>query len=298
MLLPLALIVLLGVDWASGYAIAGYVMQHGVTPYGYAFWQSVGPFICLFIIQIFRKEAFINDGSLIYSILCGIFGIVIPNLLIYLASRYVTSGVLTVLANIAPIFTYPLALVYKQEKWNYLRMLLVVVGTVGTIIIVTVNQQHLLDNSMSNWLYLALLIPFCYAWTAVFIPRFKPKSGNILSYATNMLLVASICITPLTIHNHQFYSLNLFELNSNLILLEIVLSTIGYVLLFIILNLTGPVYYTLVNAIAVLSGVFYGKIIFKQQFSNLTYLAIILILTAICGLTKTTKIMKVSKNEF
>ena len=97
---------------------------------------------------------------MVYSALCGVFGIVIPNLLIYLASRYVASGTLTVLANIAPIFTYPLALSFKQEKFNYIRMLMVIVGMVGTIIIVAFNQKNLLDHAMSNWIYLALLIPF------------------------------------------------------------------------------------------------------------------------------------------
>ena len=46
----LILLIILGIDWASGYAIAGYCMTHGVNPYAYAFWQSFGPFVLLLLI--------------------------------------------------------------------------------------------------------------------------------------------------------------------------------------------------------------------------------------------------------
>ena len=56
MIIPIILLVVLGIDWATGYAIAGYVMRHGVEPNGYALWQSVGPLVCLFIIQLLRRD--------------------------------------------------------------------------------------------------------------------------------------------------------------------------------------------------------------------------------------------------
>ena len=164
MLLSIALLILLGIDWASGYAIAGYVMHHGVPPNGYAFWQSVGPLVCLFVLQLLRRDLSLIRGGIKYALGCGLFGIVIPNLLIYYTARHVDSGVLTLLANTAPLFTYLLALTLHQERFNTLRFLFVVLGFIGILIVVTPLQINLESHLHSNWLYVALIIPICYAF--------------------------------------------------------------------------------------------------------------------------------------
>lgn len=287
MLIPFLLLVILGVDWATGYAIAGFVMRHGVTPYGYALWQSFGPFLLLFIIQLLRRDLSIDRKGLVYAVLCGLIGLALPNLLIYFASRYVTSGLLTILANTAPIMIYPLALIFSQEQFNYKRLILVLLGSIGILLLIwpLETRLHALFPQTNYWLYLALLIPLCYAFAAVYISRFRPFTGNVLSYAMWMLFVSSLFIVPLALAKHEFYPLRLTDYNSWLIILEIILSMVGYVLLFIIIKMVGPVYYSLVNAIAAATGLFYGLVIFGQSFSGRMYLALGLILIAIIGLT-------------
>ena len=287
MLYPLFLLVLLGIDWASGYAIAGYVMRHGVSPYGYAFWQSFGPLVCLVIIQAFRSDLKPAQGSLVYSVLCGLIAIAIPNLLVYFVSAKVSSAIVTILANCAPIFTYPLALLFGRERFHLSRLAMVLIGSVGIFILVNPVKSHLELNFADYWLYVALLIPFCYALSAVYVSRFLPKSGSILNYAMWMLFVAAIVNSALVVMQNEFYVLHYNDFNSWLIILEILLSTAGYVLLFAILKMVGPVYYILVNAIAALTGIMYGKLIFGQSFNNITYIASGLIISAIIGLTYT-----------
>ena len=53
------------------------------------------------------------------------------------------------------------------------------------------------------------------------------------------------------------------------------------------MKMVGAVYYSLVNAIAAVTGVAYGYFLFGQQFSWLTFVAIAVILLAISGLTYT-----------
>lgn len=285
--MALFLLILLGIDWASGYAIAGYCMTHGVNPYGYAFWQSFGPFIILLCIQTIRGELWLEKSGAVYALLCGVFGIVIPNLLIYFAAVHIPSGLLTVLANLSPIFTYPLALAFGDEKFSISRLLLILLGLIGVALIVIPNTHSLTLDLGSAWLYLALLIPFSYAFSAVYLSRFHPGRGSVLNYALWMLMVSTLCVSPLTVIQQGYYPLNLHDLNSALILLEIFLSTLGYILLFVIIKMVGSVYYSLVNAIAVLTGVIYGYFIFQQQFSISTYLAIGIILLVIIGMTYT-----------
>lgn len=280
----LHLLLLLGVDWASGYAIAGYCMTHGVSPYGYAFWQSFGPFVILLIIQTIRKDLWINKKGMVYALYCGLFGVVIPNLLIYIAAPKIPSGVLTIVANISPIMTYILALFFGVEKFDIRRMLCVLMGVFGVLLIIF-SGNVVIDNAHILWIIFALLIPLCYAFSAVYISRFDPKSGNSLNYAMWMLLFSTLCISPLTIFMNGYYPLKFADMNSLLIIVEVFLSVIGYVILFIIIRKIGVVYYTLVNAVAVVSGVIYGKIVFGQMINDKIYFGVFMILLAIAGLS-------------
>ncbi|MBY0380030.1 MAG: DMT family transporter, partial [Burkholderiales bacterium] len=161
--LTLLLLLILGVDWASGYAIAGFVMRHGVSPNGYAFWQSFGPFVCLLLVQLVRRDVRITFSAIKYSLVTGLVALAIPNLLVYYAAKTVDSSILTVLANTDPIFTYVLALLLGQEIFRKNRLLFVLIGCTGILIIVYPHGQ--INNLDSNkWLYLSLLIPFCYAF--------------------------------------------------------------------------------------------------------------------------------------
>jgi drug/metabolite transporter (DMT)-like permease len=293
MLLPVALLVILGIDWATGYAIAGYVMHHGVSPNGYAFWQSVGPFCCLLIIQLFRRDVSLAKCGFKYALGCGLFGIAIPNLMIYYVALHLDSGILTILANIAPIFTYSLALLFHQEKFNKFRLLFVIFGVIGVLILVTPIKINLYLGLHNNWLYFSLIIPLCYAFCTVFVSRFKPNTGNVLNYSLWMLLISALVISPITLYSHQFYPLRLDDFNSLLILIEILISALGYVLLFVIIQMKGPVFFTLVNAVAAISGVLYARIVFNQTISVVAYWAILLIIIAILGLGIAHKSLKI-----
>ena len=98
-----------------------------------------------------------------------------------------------------------------------------------------------------------------------------------------------LCGCPLTLIQSNFYPLVVTDLNSWLILIEVILSAFGYVLLFLLIKRVGPVYYTLVNAIAALIGIMYGVLLFKQVFTTTIYFAVAIILLAIVGLTYTNK---------
>lgn len=260
-------------------------MSHGVNPYGYAFWQSFGPLVLLLIIQVLRRDLWLEKRGVIYAFLCGFFGIVLPNLLIYMTIVHIPSGLLTVLANISPIFTYVLAVSFKDERFTTQRFFAVALGVLGIGCII-LPSQNLLDLNISNaWLLVCLLIPLSYAFSAVYISRFHPGVGSSLSYSLWMLMFSTLFISPLAVINNGYYSLKMYDMSSFLILVEILLSTLGYVLLFIIIRMVGSVYYTLVNAVAVSVGVFYGVMVFGQKFSIYTYMGVAIILLAMFLLT-------------
>lgn len=296
-MLQIFLLTILGIDWASGYAIAGYCMRHGVNAYGYAFWQSFGPMLILLLVHLvaYPPKIKISKAAVKYVVLSGLSGVVIPNLLIYLAASHVPSGLLTLISNISPLFVYALALLYQEEKFNVIRCSSIVAGLIGVVIIITAQRKWFRLQLGDTWGLITFLIPFGYAFCAVYVAKFRPAIGNSLNYALGMLLVATLFNTPLVYLNNGFYALHMGDVNSWLIILEILLSTAGYVLMFVIIQMVGAVYYTLVNTTAALTGLVYGYFIFKQSYPNSICIAISLLLLALLGLSVTQKNLRHQK---
>jgi drug/metabolite transporter (DMT)-like permease len=302
-LLPLSLLLLLGITWSLGYAIARYCITHGVNPLGYSFWQSLGPAVALCLIMLWTRTPFSwSKKHLSYYIFCAILGIAFPNSLMYFSAGHLPSGLLAVLVNTVPIFTYPLALMAKQESFHLKRIFPVLLGCLGIFwLILPAHPLNLFNFSAFNtgsinlgltgWTLLTLLTPLSFACCSVFIASHQPTPSNPLSLSFGMLLFSSLCLTPFVFATHSFYAFHIDKLSFTdfLILLEIGLSTLGYVVFFALLRLAGPVYYSMVGGVVAIAGIFWGRIFFQENFLLTAFFPILLILIAIIFLGKSAK---------
>jgi drug/metabolite transporter (DMT)-like permease len=280
--LPLTLLILLGVVWGSGYVIAKFAMTHGVPPLGYSFWQSLGPAILLSIIALlYTRTIPVSRSHLIYYAICGLVGITLPNTNMYFAAPHLPSGILALIVNTVPMFTYALALLVGQEKFCKWRML-GVFCTLGGILFIILPKASLPTPAMIPWILMTLITPFLFAVCVIYVNARRPTGTSSLSLAAGMLLASTLMLSPSVLFSHHFYPLwPPFSLADWAIILEIILSSVGYVLLFILLRLAGPVYYSLVGGVVVLTGLFWGWFIFNEQLNIWLMMAIALLFIGI-----------------
>lgn len=282
----ISLLISLGFVWGSGYSIARFAMTNGIQPLGYAFWQAWGPAIFLLLLIYFRKIPFKFDRQhLQYYLLTGVLGIVIPNTNMYIAAPHLPAGVLAIVVNTVPLLAYPLALCFGSEKFSWLRILGVLVG-MGGILCLVLPKSSLPSDHMVPWVLLSLISPLCFACCAIFCSRLQPINTDSLTLSAGMLLFAAIILTPIVFSLHQFVMLAPpFDLAKWVIVLEIILSSLGYILFFELIKTAGPVYYSLVGGLVGLTGVFWGWLIFSEGLNHWLMLAIACILIGIILIT-------------
>lgn len=281
--LPIAifLLVLLGVIWGSGYSIARYAMTHGVPPLGYSFWQSLGPAIVLLILCLIKERGLkIAPRYLRYYLIAGLLGIVLPNTNMYFAAAHLPAGILAVIVNTVPIMMYPLALMARQENFRWGRMLGVIIGVCGILMIVGSKWATPNVHTM-KWALITLLSPLFFASCALYSVHDRPAKCSSLALATGMLICSAIVLTPLVIDTHEFYPLTSFSLPNMAVILEIILSSIGYVILFQLLKIAGAVYYSLVGGVVAITGLFWGWLLFSETLHVWTLIAVFFIIAAI-----------------
>ncbi|MDP3268136.1 MAG: DMT family transporter [Legionella sp.] len=273
------LLLALGFIWGSGYSLAKFAMTNGVSPLGYGFWQSLGPallltFFCLFT----NRTTLFKSAYWPYFFICGLIGIAIPNTNMYFIASHIPAGLLAVLVNTVPLLVYPLALLAGQERVDGWRFLALILGMMGILIIIGVNFSGI----NSGWTLLALISPLGFALCSIFISVKQPSEIDSLQAASGMLLAASLLLTPLVISQNAFYSLSAPLNQAQLVvILEIVLSSIGYLLFFTLIRIAGPVFYSLIGGVVALTGLFWGYLIFGETPNSIQGFAVVLIISAI-----------------
>ena len=285
-LLSIFLLLLLGLLWGSGYTIARYCMTHGVYPLGYAFWQVLGPMLILMVLVYACKIPFsFKPLYLRYYFACGLLAIVIPNTIMYFAAAHIPSGILTVLINTVPILTFPLSIFFALDIFTIKRLWVVLLGILGIFLTIFSNLS-LPSLHAIPWTVITLIAPVSFALCAIWIAAFRPMPSNSLSLSFGMLLVAAMCLVPITLSLGEFHPIIFpFTKIDYLIFLEILLSSLGYIIVFILIRLAGPIYYSLVGGIASVVGLIWGKVFFQESLTFISWVGVVCILSAIILLT-------------
>lgn len=285
---PLMLLLLLGFIWGTGYSIARFATTHGVPPLGYSFWQSLGPaiLISLLVSTTHRHQDKITISHLRYYLICGLTGIVIPNTNMYFAAPHLPAGLLAVIVNTVPIIGYPIALFARVEKFDLIRLLGVLCAVSGLMLFI-LPRASLPSSDMIPWILTTLITPLSFAFCAVYISRYRPARADSLSLSAGTLIAASLILMPFVIFTGNFYSLHLpFTAPDGVIILEIILSSTGYILFFQLIKIAGPVYYSLVDTVVSMTGLFWGYVLFHEKLNVYVSSGILLILLALLLVTK------------
>jgi len=286
-LAALVTLITLGVIWGTGYSIARFAMMNGVSPFGYSFWQSLGPALVLASIAYHQKKLpRLSKKNFHYYLICGLTGVVIPNTTMYFAAPHLPASILAMVVNTVPIVAYPLALFARLEAFNWQRIAGIALALLALMLII-LPKTSLPSPDMVPWVLLVLIAPLCFAICSIYIARYQPANIDSLTLAVGMLSVSSTLLLPFVIGTHSFYMFHFpLTMPDGVVILEILLSSLGYLLFFKLIRIAGPVYYSLVDTVVVLTGLFWGYMIFGEQLNQWTSLAVYLILMALLLVTR------------
>lgn len=283
-----SLLLLLGFIWGTGYSIARFAMTHDVPPLGYSFWQSLGPAIIIGFLTMAQdsgKFAHLSTKRSRFYLISGLTGIVIPNTSMYFAASHLPASILAMIVNTVPIIAYPLALFMRLERFNIWRLFGIGLAFLGLMLII-VPKSSLPSPDLIPWVLATLITPFSFAICSIYIARFRPANTDSLTLSAGMLIFSSLMLIPMVIITDSFYTFQIpFTAPDWVIILEILLSSIGYVLFFQLIKLAGPVYYSMVDTIVVITGILWGYLIFGEQLNRFTGGAVICIVIALLIVT-------------
>ena len=234
------LVILLGFIWGSSFLFTEILLNY-INPVLIVFFRvSLASIILIIYVLFFTNLKFnLSKEILLTFFTMGLLNNVIPFLLIAYAQETITGGLASILNANTSFFTIFLASLFlKDEKLTSYRLLGILIGIIGVVVIV--GLQNLSEFKNFNFgIVLMLFSCLSYSFAGIFA---KTKLTNIhpTISATGMLSMSTIILFPFII---VYNGNELININSTVLyyscMFAFICSVLAYFLYFKILETNG-----------------------------------------------------------
>ncbi len=264
--IPLLLLLMLGNLWGLSFSLSKLAVTGGVNPIAYAWWQSTGASLFLFL-MCRRAGIRLPTGRRHLLLYCatGLAGLALPNVNIVMTAQYLPAGVLATLVTTVPLMTFAMAVALGDQRFSFWALCGLSFGAVGVLLLIGPTAS-LPDPSAAAWVPVAMITPVLYATSTILAARLRPPGTPSLAAAWGLVTAASIMLLPVMLATGTFRPLFADGITpaDSAMAGQIVITCIAYVLYFEIIDRAGPVYVSQVGYIVNVFGLLWGFVVFAE----------------------------------
>jgi drug/metabolite transporter (DMT)-like permease len=267
-ILPFAILLIVGSGWGLGVALVKYGTSNGIRPFGYLFWMALGAGAVAFLVCLARRRLpKVTPLHLRYYLLIGGLRLAGANVIFYTAIQHIPVGVMSVVLGTSPIFTYALSLSLRMERFYPVRLIGIACG-LGAMVMFVAPRESLPDPSMAGWTAFAILAPVLYSVANITIDRLRPSEGDSVTFAVGMLWAAALIILPVALITGDFHPIWRQVTGAEIALfVHMVINGLAFLGLFELIRIAGPTYASQLTYIVTLTGVMFGIVMFGEVHS-------------------------------
>lgn len=281
------LLVLGGAAYGLLLAVNRFAADAGVPFLPYVFWQSLGACALLFAFCLIRRRLppVSRDHLRLYALM-GITGHALPwSLLAFVAPKLPVGVVALGLATV-PFWVYAIAVSLGMDRFRWLRLLGMALGFTGVLLIV-LPATSLPSRSMVGWVFVALAPLICFAVTIVASERMRPPEGDPFALSCGLLAMGTLGLLPaLAVSGQWWMFAPPFDSGDAAVLGAVALVALLWPLLFEIVRMAGPVFFSSVSYLDTLAGVGWGLLFFSERHSPWIWAALVLLLAGLYLVTR------------
>jgi drug/metabolite transporter (DMT)-like permease len=259
----------------------------GLSPLLYTGLCAAGASLVVAIICLIAGERIvINAETLTYAAIAGQITFAIPFGTLFVVIPHLGSGIPAILQSLAPILTLGLVSALGIERPGVLRIAGLLIGMVGTsIILLQRNGGSAETHADLGWYLLALITPASLAVGNVFRTTHWPSGHGPLPLAMLTLAGAAGGVATLAIVLHVAgrvsHPSESIASGLSLIAAQSLAVGIGYAFFFRLQQVGGPVYLSQISYVNTGVGVAFAVLFFAERLSLSVWLAVGLILAGV-----------------
>ena len=206
--LPITLLLTIGSLWGFFFVLIKNTVTNGIHPTAYVFWFCLGSGTVVFFIGLLRGSCPpMTKRHLAYYFRAAALRFTFANMILYAAQGKLPVGVMAVIMAFTPIFTHFVSLITQIEKLVWTRLLGILFGFLGVLIIV-VPKAALPDSSLVGWVLIGFGTPLMHGLAYVFLSDSnRPPNIDSLQLAAGTLLAAALMALPISLALGEFHIL-------------------------------------------------------------------------------------------
>ena len=279
----LTLLFILSAIWGSAF-IAIKISVESVNPISIASLRLIIASLFLLSIFFYKKYIFdLNFRTIIFIILIGIIGNIIPFFLINWSEQFIQSNTAALLLSIAPIFTLLLSpLLTKDDNFTLLKLVSIIIGLLGVFFIIGFDTLNNFRDTESHLIPKFSIIVAAMGYVISSILAYNLKNINTVTLTTFVITAAAIISIPFmlyaeSIHPSSFNNTSLFTI----IYLGLFPTAIAFHLRFYIISKAGPIFLSYVAYLIPAFAIIWGYIFLKEKITFSIGIGVILILLGV-----------------
>lgn len=212
--------------------------------------------------------------------LAALFGNALPFTLIAWGQEAIDTGVTAILMAVMPLSTLVIAHIFtRDEKFTVPKFIGVVLGLAGLIVLIGPGKLAALGSDV--WRQLAVAgAATCYGINAVITKSLTEQPPRAL--VAILMAMSAVMIAPLALVWDQPWSLTPSTQSLwAMLVLSILHTAVGTLMLFALVRRQGATFFSQINFLIPIVGVFYGVALFGENLGGNAYAALALILAGI-----------------
>lgn len=204
-----AVLLALGLGWGLTQPLGKIAASTGHQPFGLIFWQLAICVVVLGVISaVLRQRPRFTRRALEFYLIVAVSGTLIPNYTFYLSVARLPSGIMSVIVAAIPMLTFPLALLFKMDRFHPLRFLGLCLGMAG-VALIALPGAALPEAAMVAFLPVALIGPFFYALESLYVARNGMAGMQPVPAMLGASVVGVVLCLPMALWQGQFFAMPL-----------------------------------------------------------------------------------------
>ena len=279
---PFVMLAINGVGTGFNFSVNRLAAEAGVPFVAYVFWAALfaGTVLLLIGLALGTAPPLTLRHLRVYAIM-GAAGVAVPMTVFAFVAPKIPASVLSLGLILTPMITYALALPLGLERFRARSLGGIVLGFAGVLLVV-LPETSLPERSMVGWVALSLIGPTSFAVSNVCAAYFRPPQTPSLAMGACMPLFAALFLSAaMTAEGRWWFFDSGLDRGGAMVLVVAALFAVLFVLMFEMVRLKGPVFFSTVNYIAPIAGVVFAMIIFGETLSPWLWAALALMLAGL-----------------
>jgi len=278
-------LIFLGLTWGLFFSLSRFAGETEIKPLPILAYTLIAEVPVFFLICFFRGRypRLFRPASMIFYLMAGILGYMIPSILEIYSAPMIGAGLLTIVVSLTPVVTVIIAFSMRTDQLNKRKIIGVILASLAMLpILLGENLSVPIPDMASLGLQLAISVPLCYGFYHNFIAKFWPTGEDGWQLASGEIAIGCLTIVPMVFLFHGMEIAPVVETGLYRIIVGyIVLSACSIYLYFFLLDKGGPIFVSLAGFVSLIAGVFFGIVFFGETHPWWVWLSVLVIVGAI-----------------